>query len=271
MVARLNTRVVASVFAPLNLGDRELLLNGRAVMMRGVNRHEWNDTTGKVLGVEEMRRDIVLMKQHGFNAIRTSHYPDDERFYDLCDELGMWVIDEADLEAHDFMKFLNHDSRYASAFLERAVRMVERDKNHACIFAWSLGNESGYGPNHDAMAGWIRHFDSSRILHYESVMHPNIDGWISLDEWKGKIATDLICPMYSSVADCVSWATNNNPADRRPLILCEYSHAMGNSNGSVCRITGRRLKRITVCRAASSGNGATTESALEVAPGIIPN
>ena len=220
-------------FRTVELGDRELLFNGRAVMMRGVNRHEWNDQTGKVLGVEEMRYDIVLMKQHGFNAIRTSHYPDDERFYDLCDELGMWVIDEANLESHDFMKFLNRDARYASAFLERAIRMVERDKNHACIFAWSLGNESGYGPNHDAMAAWIRHFDPSRVLHYESVAHPNLDKWISLDDWKGKLATDLICPMYSSIQDCVKWAINNNPDDRRPLILCEYSHAMGNSNGSL--------------------------------------
>ncbi len=220
-------------FRTVELGDRELLLNGRAVMMRGVNRHEWNDQTGKVLSVEEMRADIVLMKQHGFNAVRTSHYPDDERFYDLCDELGMWVIDEADLESHDFMKFLNHDSRYASAFLERAIRMVERDKNHACIFAWSLGNESGYGPNHDAMAGWVRHFDSSRILHYESVAHPNVDKGVPLDEWNGKLAPDLICPMYSGVEDCIKWATKDNPNDRRPLILCEYSHAMGNSNGSL--------------------------------------
>ena len=220
-------------FRTVTLGDRELLLNGRAVMMKGVNRHEWNDTTGKVLTIEQMRKEIVLMKQHGFNAIRTSHYPDDERFYDLCDELGMWVIDEADIESHDFMKFLCRDARYASAFLERGIRMVERDKNHPCIFAWSLGNESGYGPNHDAMAGWIRHADPSRILHYESVAHPNIDRWMGLDEWEGKLATDLICPMYSSIADIVKWAKNNDPDDRRPLIMCEYSHAMGNSNGSL--------------------------------------
>ncbi len=220
-------------FRTVALGDRELLLNGRPVMMKGVNRHEWNDVTGKVLSVEEMRADIVLMKQHGFNAIRTSHYPDDERFYDLCDELGMWVIDEADVESHDFMKFLCRDARYASAFVERAVRMVERDKNHPCIFAWSLGNESGYGPNHDAMAGWIRHFDPSRILHYESVAHPNENRGIPLHEMEGKLATDLICPMYSGIADCIAWAINDRPDDRRPLILCEYSHAMGNSNGSL--------------------------------------
>ena len=218
-------------FRTVELGDRELLLNGRPVLIKGVNRHEWNEVTGKVLSLEEMRADIVLMKQHGFNAIRTSHYPDDERFYDLCDELGMWVVDEADVESHDFMKFLCRDARYASAFLERAVRMVERDKNHPCIFAWSLGNESGYGPNHDAMAGWIRHADPSRILHYESVAHPQLDRWITLDEWQGQAVTDLICPMYSSIEQCIVWAQNNRAGDRRPLILCEYSHAMGNSNG----------------------------------------
>ncbi|RYG57073.1 beta-galactosidase, partial [bacterium] len=184
-------------FRTVELGDRELLLNGRPVMMKGVNRHEWNDTTGKVLTTDEMRHDIIVMKQHGFNAIRTSHYPNDERFYDLCDELGMWVIDEADIESHDFMKFLCQDARYASAFLERGLRMVERDKNHPCIFAWSLGNESGYGPNHDAMAGWIRHFDSSRVLHYEGVAHPSTHSWAGLDDWEGKLSTDLICPMYA--------------------------------------------------------------------------
>ncbi len=220
-------------FRTIALGDRELLINGRAVLIKGVNRHEWNDTTGKVLTVEEMRQDIVLMKQHGFNAIRTSHYPNDERFYDLCDELGMVVIDEANIEAHDFMKFLNSDTRYASAWLERCARMVERDKNHACIFAWSLGNESGYGANHDAAAAWVRHHDPSRVLHYEGVAQPNEDRWIGFDEWNAKLATDLICPMYSGVADIAKWASDNNPNERRPLILCEYSHAMGNSNGSL--------------------------------------
>lgn len=220
-------------FRTVELGNRELLINGRAVMFKGVNRHEWNDVTGKVLSLEDMRGDIVLMKQHGFNAIRTSHYPNDERFYDLCDELGMYVIDEANIESHDFMKFLNNDVRYSSAWLERCSRMVERDKNHACIWAWSLGNESGYGANHDAGAAWIRHTDPSRVLHYEGVANPNVDKWIPLDEWNAFLATDLICPMYSSIEDISKWATTNNPKDRRPLILCEYSHAMGNSNGSL--------------------------------------
>jgi len=220
-------------FRTVELGDRELLINGRALLFKGVNRHEWNDTTGKVLTLGEMRADIVLMKQHGFNAIRTSHYPNDERFYDLCDELGMYVIDEANIESHDFMKFLCGDARYASAWLERCLRMVERDKNHPCIWAWSLGNESGYGANHAAAAAWIRHFDPSRVLHYEGVAHPNVDRWIGVEELGGHLATDLICPMYASIEEISNWAKNNNPADRRPLILCEYSHAMGNSNGTL--------------------------------------
>jgi len=220
-------------FRTVSLGDRELLINGRAVMFKGVNRHEWNDVTGKVLTLEEMKQDIVLMKQHGFNAIRTSHYPNDERFYDLCDELGMYVIDEANIEAHDFMKFLNNDARYSSAWLERCSRMVERDKNYACIWAWSLGNESGYGANHDAAAGWIRHYDPSRVLHYEGVANSNTDRHIGLDDWNAFLATDLICPMYSSIEDISNWAITDNPNDRRPLILCEYSHAMGNSNGTL--------------------------------------
>jgi beta-galactosidase len=219
-------------FRNVTLGDRELLFNGKPILIKGVNRHEWNDTTGKVLTVEEMRADIVLMKQHNFNAIRTSHYPNDTRFYDLCDELGMWVIDEADIESHDFLKSLSSDSRYATSWLDRCLRMVERDKNHPCIFAWSLGNESGYGPNHDAGAAWIRHYDKSRIVHYEGIAHVNSAGsWIPLDEWAGFTASDLVCPMYSSPQDIVTWAKNDSARDRRPLILCEYSHAMGNSNG----------------------------------------
>ncbi len=218
-------------FRNITLGDRELLFNGKPILIKGVNRHEWNDTTGKVLTVEEMRADIVLMKQHNFNAIRTSHYPNDARFYDLCDELGMWVIDEADIESHDFLKSLSSDARYATSWLERCLRMVERDKNHPSIFAWSLGNESGYGANHDGAAGWIRHYDKSRIVHYEGVCHPNTGHGLGLDQWEGFLSTDLVCPMYSSPQQITEWAKNDLPRDRRALILCEYSHAMGNSNG----------------------------------------
>ena len=218
-------------FRRVEMGDRALLINGKQVMIKGVNRHEWNDRTGKTLSRADMIRDIELLKQHNFNAVRTAHYPNDVLWYDLCDQYGLYLVDEADIESHDFMNYLCRDPRYASAFLERAIRMVERDKNHASIILWSLGNESGYGPNHDAMAGWIRFYDPSRPLHYENASW----SWEKFEEkTPGLPATDVICPMYASVENIVKYAeTGGNYPDRRPLILCEYSHAMGNSNGSL--------------------------------------
>lgn len=214
-------------FRRVEIGERELLVNGKAVMIKGVNRHEWDDVTGKTLTREGMVRDILVMKQHNFNAVRTAHYPDDALWYDLCDEYGLYLIDEADVETHDFMNFLCRDPRYASSFLERGIRMVERDKNHPSVILWSLGNESGYGPNHDAMAGWIRAHDPSRPLHYENAVWGWTDGNIY-----GLPATDIICPMYATIESIVNWARNPN-GDKRPIILCEYSHAMGNSNGNL--------------------------------------
>ena len=214
-------------FRRVEIGDRELLINGKAVMMKGMNRHEHHPTRGKAITREDMIRDIEIMKQFNVNAVRTSHYPNDEQWYDLCDEYGLYLIDEANLESHDFLQNICGDARYALAFVDRALRMVERDKNHPSIILWSLGNESGYGPNHDAMAGWIRHYDPSRPLHYEGAVW----GWDKGPA--GARASDIICPMYSSIESIIQWAETNNPNDRRPLILCEYSHAMGNSNGSL--------------------------------------
>ncbi len=214
-------------FRRVEMGDRELLINGKPVMMRGMNRHEHDGVRGKAITRESMIRDIELMKQFNVNAVRTSHYPNDEKWYDLCDEYGLYLIDETNLESHDFMANLCRDGRYAPAFVDRALRMVERDKNHPSVILWSLGNESGYGPNHDAMAGWIRGYDSSRPLHYEGAVW----GWDKGNA--GARVSDIICPMYSSIESIVQWAQENNALDRRPLILCEYSHAMGNSNGSL--------------------------------------
>lgn len=215
-------------FRSIEVKERQLLINGKAVMMKGVNRHEWDDTTGKVISRESMLRDIRLLKQHGFNAVRTAHYPNDELWYDLCDEYGLYLIDEANIESHAFMSHLCRDPRYATAWLDRGLRMVERDKNHPSVILWSLGNESGYGPNHDAMAGWMRFYDSSRPLHYEQATY----GW-EKGEVNGSVASDIICPMYASIERIVHWAQNPPPGEKRPLILCEYSHAMGNSNGSL--------------------------------------
>lgn len=215
-------------FRRVEVRKRELLINGKPVLMKGVNRHEHDDVRGKAVTEASMIADIELMKRFNFNAVRTAHYPNDPRWYALCDEYGIYVIDEANVESHDFIHQVCRDRRYAQAFLDRGMRMVERDKNHPSVILWSLGNESGYGPNHDAMAGWIRGRDDTRPLHYEGAISINQSGltWES-----GALATDIVCPMYPSIASIVEWAKSRN--GDRPLIMCEYSHAMGNSNGSL--------------------------------------
>lgn len=210
-------------FRSVRVAGRELLINGRPVLIRGVNRHDFDPSTGRVVGEEEMRADLVAMKRFGFNTVRTSHYPNDPRFLDLADELGLYVIDEANIESHAFWGSLCDDPRYLPAWVDRVSRMVLRDRNHPSVIAWSLGNESGYGANHDAAAAWVRRADPSRPLHYE--------GAIRFDWTAGANVTDIICPMYPSIAALVAHATSGR--QRGPLIMCEYSHAMGNSNGGL--------------------------------------
>jgi beta-galactosidase len=214
-------------FRRVEWGDRQLLINGEPVLIRGMNRHEHDPMRGKAITRESMVADIKLMKAFNVNAVRCSHYPNAEAWYDLCDAYGLYLVDEANLEAHAFLLTLCNEPRYATQFLERGARMVERDKNHPSVIVWSLGNESGYGANHDAMAGWIRHRDPSRPLHYEGAVW----GWEQGPA--GARASDLICPMYAPIDAIIAWAKADAPSDRRPLILCEYSHAMGNSNGSL--------------------------------------
>ena len=201
----------------------DLLVNGRRVLLRGVNRHDFDQHTGRVISSESMRADLVQMKQFNFNAVRTSHYPNDPAFLDLADELGLYVIEEADIETHAFQSTLCDDSRYLAAWVSRVSRMVERDKNHPSVIAWSLGNESGYGSNHEAAAAWVRRYDPSRPLHYE--------GAIRFDWTSDQGVSDLTCPMYPQLASIVAHATSGR--QRHPLIMCEYSHAMGNSNGTL--------------------------------------
>ena len=213
-------------FRRVEVRNRQMLVNGQPVRITGVNRHEHDDTHGKAVTREGMLRDVRTMKQFNVNAVRTSHYPNDAHWYDLCDEYGLYVFDEADVEAHAFYQEICRDNRYAPSFLDRGLRMVERDKNHPCILAWSLGNESGYGAHHDAMAGWIRFRDPSRLIHYE--------GAVTWDWQTGQAATDIVCPMYPQIEKMVAWAKDRKaPDQRRPLIMCEFSHAMGNSNGSL--------------------------------------
>jgi beta-galactosidase len=220
-------------FRRISVSGRKLLVNGKRVMIRGVNRHEHDERWGKTLDVAGMLRDVELLKRSNFNAVRLSHYPNDERWYDLCDEFGLYLFDEADIESHAYYDHLCRDPRWASAFLERGARMVMRDKNHPSIIVWSLGNESGYGPNHDAVAGWIRSFDPDRPLHYEGAMRPEWgQGRHDLESVKrGKAASDIVSTMYPPIALLEDWARTT--ADDRPFIMCEYSHAMGNSNGSL--------------------------------------
>jgi beta-galactosidase len=213
-------------FRLIEVRDRQLLVNGRPVLIKGVNRHEHDQLTGRALSREAMEADIRLMKQWNINAVRTSHYPNDPYWLELCDRYGLYVFDEANIESHAFYHEICHDPRYGRAFVERVRNMIERDKNHPSVIVWSLGNESGYGQNHDLAAGYARSADSSRPLHYEGA----ISRTGGRDWTDGQKVTDLICPMYAPIDDIIDWATTTT-SDPRPLILCEYSHAMGNSNG----------------------------------------
>ncbi len=210
-------------FRQVEIRGLDLLINGARVLLRGVNRHDFDQFTGRVVSVASMRADVIAMKQFGFNAVRTSHYPNDPAFLDLCDELGLYVIAEADIESHAFIDRVCDDPRYLAAWVDRVSRMVRRDKNHASVILWSLGNESGYGTNHDAAAGWLRRYDPSRPIHYE--------GAIRWDWASDQRISDLTCPMYPPISAIVDHAESGK--QRHPLIMCEYSHAMGNSNGTL--------------------------------------
>jgi len=210
-------------FRDVHVEGVRLLINGRPELLRGVNRHDFDQHTGRVVSRDAMRADLETMKRFGFNAVRTSHYPNDPALLDLTDELGLYVIDEANLESHAFYDTVCHDPRYLGAWVDRVSRMILRDKNHPSVILWSLGNESGYGANHDAAAGWARRYDPSRPIHYE--------GAIRLDWTAGAGVTDVVCPMYAPIDALVGHARSGRL--RGPLILCEYSHAMGNSNGTL--------------------------------------
>jgi beta-galactosidase len=212
-------------FRHVEVRDRQLLVNGERIWIFGVNRHDHHPDRGKAVTVADMRGDLEMMRRHNITAVRTSHYPNDSAFYDLCDELGMYVIDESNIESHAYNTSLCNDERYLATWVARGSRMVQRDINHPSVIMWSLGNESGYGTNHDALAGWIRRFDPSRPLHYEGA--PYHDGWVD----GGLGASDITCPMYPTIDSIRAYGESGEGT--RPLIMCEYSHAMGNSNGSL--------------------------------------
>ncbi len=231
---------ITTGFRRVEVRNRRLLINGREVVINGVNRHDHHPVTGKTLAIADMRADLVAMKRHNINAVRTSHYPNDHRLLDLCDELGLWVIDEANVESHARLRSLSDDERYHHAIVDRVKRMVLRDRNHACVIGWSLGNESGHGPAHDAAAAWVRRVDPSRFVHYEGALETRFsldppDATCRAPSRSERLVTDLVCPMYTPIDVIVKWArwAESTHLDDRPLILCEYSHAMGNSNGSI--------------------------------------
>lgn len=212
----------------------ELLINGVSVKLKGVNHHDTHPKNGYYIPDDELRSELELMKKLNINCIRTSHYPPTPLFLELCDELGFYVVDETDIEIHgyttrntgpdsgydiDSMDWICRRPEWKDAFVERQIRMVERDKNHACVIFWSLGNESGYGENHVAMSEWTHKRDKTRLVHYEGATlreNPN--------------TVDIISYMYPSLEFVESLAKSD---DMRPVYLCEYSHAMGNGPGDV--------------------------------------
>ena len=209
-------------FRSVELKGGNMLVNGVAVILKGANRHDHHCDLGRAVPLDSMRQDVLLMKRHNLNAVRTSHYPNDPRFYDLCDEYGLYVIDEADLECHGFactgnIHQISDDPEWESAYVDRMVRMVERDKNHPSIILWSLGNESGYGCNHRAMAAKAREIDPTRLIHYEG-------------DYDVETA-DVQSRMYTSIADLEKFARDRKSG--KPFILCEYAHAMGNGPGGL--------------------------------------
>jgi beta-galactosidase len=226
-------------FRRVEVRGHELLVNGRAVLIKGVNRHDHDPRRGKAVTAESIEADVVLMKRHGLNALRTSHYPNDTHLYDVCDRLGMYVVDEADIESHAYLRSLTKDPVWTGAIIERVVRMALRDKDHPSVVMWSLGNESGVSPAHLAAAAWLRAWDPSRPVHYESgITEDGLAAASSRGEPdRGAILatargeSDVVAPMYPSVDDLVGRATHAPP--RQPLVMCEYAHAMGNSGGDL--------------------------------------
>jgi len=223
-------------FRNIEISNRELLINGQPVLIKGVNRHDHSSTGGKTVSLSEIETDLKMMKEFNFNAVRTAHYPNDPYLYEVADELGLYVIDEANIECHGHYDLICREHTFAASMLDRAQRMVVRDQNHPSIIGWSLGNEAGYSMNHKMMYGWIKGYDSSRFVQYEGCNRPN---WGQTQhDYKRSDATqgsNIVCPMYPTIKEMIDWVDNIAPSinETRPFIMCEYAHAMGNSSGSL--------------------------------------
>lgn len=203
-------------FRRVEIKAGQLLLNGKPILIKGVNRHEHDMLTGHAITEASMEQDIRLMKQFNLNAVRTAHYPNCPRWYELCDQYGILLFAEANIECDGALTYLSKSEQWRPAFLERVRRMVETYRNHPSVIVWSLGNESGLGSNHTAMADWLRRNDPTRPIHY----HPAGEDPL----------TDIIAPMYPSVQEIIALAQKDDP---RPVIMCEYAHSMGNATGNL--------------------------------------
>jgi len=212
-------------FRKVEIAGGQLLVNGVAVDLKGTNRHEIHPENGRVMSRELMVQDITLMKQHNINAVRTSHYPNTPLWYELCDIYGIYLWDEANIESHELRResTLAKDPDWKEAFVDRGRRMVERDKNHPSVIVWSLGNETGLGENHYAMEAMIRERDPSRPIHYEDHLDRN-------GPERKPSRFDIISDMYASPEVFTAYHEDDTT---RPVILCEYVHAMGNSVGGL--------------------------------------
>ncbi|MCR9269469.1 MAG: DUF4981 domain-containing protein [Hyphomonadaceae bacterium] len=230
-------------FTRIETSDRRLRVNGKPVVLIGVNRHDHHPENGKTCSANDIRAELMTMKRHNINAIRTAHYPNDPILLDLADELGLYVIDEANVECHARWSEVAHQPEYLAAIVERTTRMIARDRNHPCVIGWSLGNEAGHGPAHDAAAAAARHLDPTRFIHYEGAVSLRMsfpfgrspETTHQSPSASERATTDVVCPMYAPIEHIIDWArwAEETGGDDRPLILCEFSHAMGNSNGSI--------------------------------------
>ncbi|MFC5467941.1 glycoside hydrolase family 2 TIM barrel-domain containing protein [Cohnella suwonensis] len=222
-------------FRSFEIQDGLMRINGKRIEFKGVNRHEFSCDVGRALGEADMVRDILLMKQHNINSVRTSHYPNNPRWYELCDEYGLYVIDETNLETHGSWEYNQQEEghtvpgskpEWRDNVIDRCNSMMQRDKNHPSIIIWSLGNEAWGGDNFVHMHDFLRANDPSRVVHYEGVFHCR----------KSEKASDIESQMYSKPRDIEAYALQV-PAPKKPFILCEYSHAMGNSCGGLHKYT----------------------------------
>ncbi|GIO11865.1 beta-galactosidase [Cohnella xylanilytica] len=225
-------------FRRFEIKDGLMKINGKRIVFKGTNRHEFSCDTGRALGYEEMVADVKLMKQHNINAVRTSHYPNHPKWYDLCDEYGLYVIDETNLETHGSWRYGQDENdeghtvpaskpEWTDNVLDRCNSMLQRDKNHPSVVIWSLGNEAWGGDNFEKMHDFLKENDPSRVVHYEGVFHCR----------KSERASDIESQMYTKPQDIEAYAKSAQQKPRKPFILCEYSHAMGNSCGGLHKYT----------------------------------